>query len=611
VPLKPGWRGTSKVPWLNDVQDAVGWLAADVTHSGSPQQMQQAFQSMGTTAVDFLSWYLYYTGGTDDPFAAGRNEKFSESPLGQWLTGQHQDQQQGQSATKPATVQSQQQGAIQGFSGDPNVVRAIIKAAQDSGVDPRLALAIAQHESGFNPTAVGDHGCSKGVFQLNTCAGEGVGKPDYILNDPYSNAMVALAQVKAVQRQNPSATPGQIAAMAQRPADQAAYASAINGNMDSIATGTGTLGWAQAALQNPQLGGLGAPTNQLGGGSQVPLPFPVDYFKNVTEGYGDTFGSSREMGTDFGMPVGTQIMTPVGGTIQLRDDGKANWGKAVYVVMPNGWKFFVGHLHSFAVSNGEQVAPGGTIGVSGGDPSDPSSGNSTGPHVELQFIDPSGKTVDPMPFLNPVFAGTTFGQWANGAFLGSSQVTGQPQSLARTPDNGLVDYNTPSGQWYKTVDTVWQSVYGQHAPLQAAMDFQTSGINTVDSLQLAVNNLPSSIPGYTVGQYKAVADAAGAQAQKSLGRSIPQSLVQQFLQQGVTSASDIQLWFESHSSSQMPQGAYQQIFDSSAAYTQNLYGDVPHPSDIVQTYQNAGGAINTGSPDSVTKTINDYTAGVY
>lgn len=604
------------MPWLSDTLDAIAWMASSAEGGGNPQQIQQGFQSMQVSAGDFASWYNYQLTnqpkpryGFETPFMPFMNA------LTQWLTTSPQQQpgQQGQAPGATGKPPSAASGPIPGFNGDPAVVQAIIKAAQDTGVDPRLALAIAQHESNFRANAVSGNGCDRGVFQLNTCGGEGVGVPDYLINDPYSNAKIALSKVAQVQREHPDWTPGQIAQGAQR-ADNTnnRYVDAINQNMNSIQTGQGDLAWANAALQGTQYGGLGSTANQFQGGSSVPLPFSVDYFRRVTEAYGESFQGSTEQGTDFGMPVGTQINTPVGGTIKLRDDGKANWGKAVYVEMPNGWKFFVGHLTSFAVTDGQTVSPGSVIGVSGGDPNDPSSGHSSGPHVEVQFIDPSNHPIDPMPFLNQLFAGTTFGSWAGGAFLGSAQVQGQAQNLARTPDNQIVDYNTPSGAWYKTVDSVWTAIYGQHAPLQAAVDFRKAGYNTVDSLQLAINNLPSSIPGVTIGQYKSVSDATQKQALQSFGRAVPQSLVQQLIQNGITNAGDIQLWFQDHGSGAIPKDQYQQVFDSSVSYTQNLYGDVPHPTDIQAIYNAAGGsAPSTGSTDPIVKTIQDFGAGVY
>jgi hypothetical protein len=105
------------------------------------------------------------------------------------------------------------------------------------------------------------------------------------------------------------------------------------------------------------------------------------------------------------MPVGTPIVAPFGGTITVEDHGHQDWGKRIFLHLSNGYTFAVGHLTRFAVTSG-QVSAGQVIGYSGGDPSDPSSGLSTGPHVEVQWIDSSGKFTDPAPTLSALQHGT-------------------------------------------------------------------------------------------------------------------------------------------------------------------------------------------------------------
>src|SRR5262249_47994944 len=234
----------------------------------------------------------------------------------------------------------------------------------------------------------------------------------------------------------------------------------------------------------------------------------------------------------------------------------------------------------------EQVGPGDLLGQSGGDPRDPSSGHSTGPHIEVRFIDPSGQNQDPMSFLGPIYsgAGTTFDKWMGGVFSGSAIPNPFPQSIFRTPDGGLLDLNTPEGAWYRTVDSAWTSIYGVHAPLQAARDFKNAGINTIDSLQNALLQMPSNIPGVTIGAYKNVSDAAQKAAYQAFGRPIPESLINQFFQQGITTGDDLKLWFDTHSSSAIPKGDYQSIYDAALPYTQALYNDVPHPNDVMAVH---------------------------
>lgn len=130
-------------------------------------------------------------------------------------------------------------------ANDPNTVKSIIiRVANELGVDPQLALAIAQQESGFDPNSIGDNGHSVGLFQLND-QGEGAGMTVAQRQDPETNARIALTQVAAVAKAHPDWSPGQIAAAAQRPRDQVAYSAAIDGIMGQpggSGAGAATLG---------------------------------------------------------------------------------------------------------------------------------------------------------------------------------------------------------------------------------------------------------------------------------------------------------------------------------------------------------------------------------
>lgn len=108
------------------------------------------------------------------------------------------------------------------------VEQQIAAVAQRLGVDPRLAIATAQVESGLNPGAVGDQGTSFGLFQLHQGGELGSLTPSQAF-DPTTNASVALRQFAAVEAAHPGVTdPGTIAALAQRPANPAAYAAAVD-----------------------------------------------------------------------------------------------------------------------------------------------------------------------------------------------------------------------------------------------------------------------------------------------------------------------------------------------------------------------------------------------
>jgi murein DD-endopeptidase MepM/ murein hydrolase activator NlpD len=83
-----------------------------------------------------------------------------------------------------------------------------------------------------------------------------------------------------------------------------------------------------------------------------------------------------------GIDIGAAWGTPVG----AGDAGIAHtyvssygYGNHVIIVHGNGWVSIYGHLASFAVSDGQAVARGQTIGYEG------STGNSTGPHLHFEI----------------------------------------------------------------------------------------------------------------------------------------------------------------------------------------------------------------------------------
>lgn len=73
-----------------------------------------------------------------------------------------------------------------------DVQSMIVNIAQQEGVDPSLALAVAQQESGFNPNAVGDGGNSFGLFQIHKPS-----HPDYKGGtNPEANARYGIRYLK-------------------------------------------------------------------------------------------------------------------------------------------------------------------------------------------------------------------------------------------------------------------------------------------------------------------------------------------------------------------------------------------------------------------------------
>jgi murein DD-endopeptidase MepM/ murein hydrolase activator NlpD len=126
----------------------------------------------------------------------------------------------------------------------------------------------------------------------------------------------------------------------------------------------------------------------------------------ITQRFNPAIG---EYGVDVALPVGTPIRAPYPGVVVgAEDQGKQNWGKRIFEEFTAGpyagYTFGVGHLTAFGAQPGSAVPAGGLLGYSGGAVTDPSSGHSTGPHIEPQLIAPGGQYVDPFNWLRSIFA---------------------------------------------------------------------------------------------------------------------------------------------------------------------------------------------------------------
>lgn len=166
-----------------------------------------------------------------------------------------------------------------GPSFTPAQVQATIAAVATSyGVNPALAEADAQHESGGNPYSIGDSGSSFGLFQLHQ-GGELGSVPGATLHDkaqnafdPTTNAQVALSRFAAVQAANPGLDPGMIAQLAERPKidpkNPNAYANAVDAIMGN---GSGVPG-STPGTSAPGVGTTAGATNAADTSTAVP-PF--------------------------------------------------------------------------------------------------------------------------------------------------------------------------------------------------------------------------------------------------------------------------------------------------------------------------------------------------
>ncbi len=106
-----------------------------------------------------------------------------------------------------------------------NNVRIVAGVARQMGVDPVAAVATMLVESRGNNRAVGDRGTSFGLFQLHR-GGELGNLSPWQAFDPVTNAEVALSEFR--RNEGRCGSPGELAAISQRPRNRYAYARMVD-----------------------------------------------------------------------------------------------------------------------------------------------------------------------------------------------------------------------------------------------------------------------------------------------------------------------------------------------------------------------------------------------
>ncbi len=139
---------------------------------------------------------------------------------------------------------------------------------------------------------------------------------------------------------------------------------------------------AQAAEQQSQ--------QQASTGAASSAGFAWPMCAPVTSEYGPRWGRMHR-GIDQGASTGTPIGASKSGTV-IFADWQGGYGRMVLIDHHDGVVTAYAHLSSFAVSGGQSVSQGQTIGAVG------SSGNSTGPHLHFETR-VNGSAVNPRQYL--------------------------------------------------------------------------------------------------------------------------------------------------------------------------------------------------------------------
>ncbi len=128
------------------------------------------------------------------------------------------------------------------------------------------------------------------------------------------------------------------------------------------------------------------------------LYYPFSGKVPVSQGFGKTawadsyklYGLQGHNGIDFAAVTGTPVGAADDGTVIEAKEERTGYGRHVHIEHSHGVTIY-GHLSAMLVRVGDVVKARTVIGKSGGDPSDPFSGNSTGPHLHFEYR-PNGES---------------------------------------------------------------------------------------------------------------------------------------------------------------------------------------------------------------------------
>lgn len=276
------------------------------------------------------------------------------------------------------------------------------------GLPPEWYAAIQAHEStlplpsagspqpmfGFIPGAPGSVGTHSYTSGGTAAASATLGEPAGMTNQAlFPSVQAGMGALDALWQQWPDAV-----AAVQTKNFTAFLQSLVSHGYAGPGEGPGFISQIAGTLGNGNVAafaGAGGATPAAAAGSGFMLPaqgYPI------TANFGATEGSGTERGVDFGTPQGTPLVAGASGTVSsIQDRGQASGlGTWVTIDFPDGTKEILGHLSQVLVQTGQQVTQGQEVGLSGGATASPNASISTGPHVEVQYINAAGQNVNPL-----------------------------------------------------------------------------------------------------------------------------------------------------------------------------------------------------------------------
>jgi hypothetical protein len=138
-------------------------------------------------------------------------------------------------------------------------------------------------------------------------------------------------------------------------------------------------------------------------GKEYPLPIPANAQASISPNFNDNRGTHRHAGIDIAVPVGTKVLSLVGGTVTTVTDHGTGYGQFITVKGDDGKYYRFAHLSKFSVARGQRVEAGTVLGLSGGEPGTKGAGDTSGPHLHFEVRTSDdfgiGAALDPITYL--------------------------------------------------------------------------------------------------------------------------------------------------------------------------------------------------------------------
>src|SRR5215210_5599748 len=178
-------------------------------------------------------------------------------------------------------------------------------------------------------------------------------------------------------------------------------------------------------------------------GGTTPVSGPVRLLRPVGGRVGNGFGAPRKggrthTGLDFPVSYGTRIGAAGVGVVEFAGRNTGGYGKLVVVRHRLGYATWYAHMSRIAVSAGQSVTGGTTLGYVG------STGNSTGSHLHFE-LRRNAVPIDPFPYLLAAVATRASSAGSGGVAPANGGGEGTGSAGGAAPGNGSGEEQGSSG----------------------------------------------------------------------------------------------------------------------------------------------------------------------